>query len=98
MSHTLNNSSSKQAFSFGIGNRFKKGKDPICSQAFYDFPTAMQGRAAGFGVGKRETFGAGKKQGPDPTADSLPSHFDFKRRSLPVLNTFGSSHEAGPFA
>lgn len=69
--HPLNNSKSKQLFSFSKASRFARNiKKPNCSVAFYDLPTKQlhDQRAFSMGARQRTVFPHNKKHIPSPSA------------------------------
>lgn len=74
----INNSKSKQAFSFGKGDRFSK-KSALSASAgmMYNLPSSFNKRTTSFGYGQRGNFVGNSKNAPPYY--NIPSDFDQKK-------------------
>jgi hypothetical protein len=85
----LNNSPTKQAYSFGKANRFKKYQKKDDSFKFYNIPEKKDMRATILGYGKKcnynQNIGCGSNQ-----LYAAPSYFDPSQHNAPVYS-FGVS-------
>ena len=85
----LNNSSTKQAYSFGRALRFKKSDRKDNLYHFYNIPEKKSNRGTTLGYGKKcnysQIIGCGSNQ-----LYSAPSYFDPKQHNAPVYS-FGVS-------
>jgi len=84
----INNSTSKQSYSFGKGDRFKKSTLASSAGLMYNIPTALSKRSTSLGVGDRMSFGG--KNRNQPPFYNIPSDFDQKK---PHGFSFGISRE-----
>lgn len=71
--HPLNNSPSKQQFSFAKTHRFKSQSVSICKEDYYHIPPAVSHRATNFGIGDRPDFTQLKSESPAPWVYNLGS-------------------------
>ena len=74
--HILNNSSSKQKFSFPKANRFeysKSGYVPLSSRcdSFYEIPTTKSRRGASFGYGHKDMGIRSSRYAAEPASYSI---------------------------
>ena len=86
---SLNDSSTKQAYSFGRAERFKQSKKMDNSYHFYDLPDIRSNRSTTLGYGKKgissKIIGCGSNQ-----LYAAPNYFDPKQHNAPVYS-FGAS-------
>ena len=86
---SLNNSSTKQAYSFGRAIRFKNNKKKDNLYHFYNLPEIRNNRSTTLGYGKKcnysQNIGCGSNQ-----LYAAPSYFDPKYHNAPVYS-FGVS-------
>jgi len=74
----LNNSKSKQSYSFGKEARFSKKNSLVSSASLmYNLPSVKMSRATSLGVGERMSFG--NKNRNQPPFYNIPSEFDNKK-------------------
>ena len=89
LNSSLNNSSTKQAYSFGRAARFKQNEKKDNYYHFYDLPEIKCNRSTTLGYGKKSTtsvlIGCGSNQ-----LYAAPSYFDPKYHNAPVYS-FGVS-------
>ena len=86
----INNSTSKQTFSFGKSPRFsRKSSMGDMGSSMYNLPGVLSTRATSLGMGNRPEFSSRKNQAP---YYNMPSMFDTKAKHQHVY-TFGISRE-----
>ena len=89
---SLNDSSTKQAYSFGKAIRFKPNLKKDSFYKFYNLPEIRSHRGTSLGYGKKATsslVGCGSNQ-----LYAAPSYFDPKQHNAPVYS-FGVSRPKG---
>ena len=76
----INNSTSKQSYSFGKGSRFGNQSSSLASSngLMYNLPSVKMTRATSLGVGDRMNL-AGNKNRTQPPFYNIPSDFDSKK-------------------
>ncbi|CDW81826.1 UNKNOWN [Stylonychia lemnae] len=89
--HPVNNSSSKQLFSFSKADRFSMPKKIMNHKISYDLPSMKSSRAAGIGYGGRDIFKTGVDS-PSPTNYNHKS--DFNATTVSKAFSFGIAREA----
>ena len=81
----LNNSSTKQAYSFGRAIRFKKSEKKENLYQFYNIPEKKSNHGTTLGYGKKcnysQIIGCGSNQ-----LYAAPSYFDPKQHNVPVYS------------
>ena len=89
LNSSLNDSSTKQAYSFGRAERFKMNEKKDNYYHFYDLPNTRNNRSTTLGFGKKcsqsTILGCGSNQ-----LYPAPNYFDPKKHNSPVYS-FGSS-------
>ncbi|CAG9334914.1 unnamed protein product [Blepharisma stoltei] len=85
--HPLNNSPTKQQFSFSKALRFKSYQSSLCKEDFYKIPSALDHRSTNFGIGERSDFTKSQSQSPAPWVYQIPS--SLKKSGI----SFGTSRE-----
>ena len=102
--HPVNNSTSKNHWSFGKDSRFK---DPnpryfilylSCKKSSYDTKATLSNRRASIGYGNRSTYFDGRKDTIDPGAYNLASSFDFGRSQNKKGYSFTNNREELSFS
>lgn len=76
--HNLNNSSSKQKFSFPKASRFSLSKSmykyiTVRCDSFYEIPTTKNGRTTSFGVGNKDMGIRTSRYAPEPATYNIES-------------------------
>eukprot|EP00347_Sterkiella_histriomuscorum_P017541 403348945 len=89
--HPVNNSTSKQLFSFSKAERFGQPKSMMNHRIAYDLPSMKSTRAAGLGYGSRNAFNI-RNDSPSPTNYNLKS--EFTKSPSNKAFSFGISREA----
>ena len=80
----VNNSKTKQMYSFSKSERFPSPKSPYSSQAFYEIPSAekLNSNGAGFGHGNRFRY--------KPSATPSPSEYNLPKVGKQPCYSFGN--------
>ena len=87
---TINTSSSKQMYSFGKENRFRAYK--ARTDVFYNLPSTLEKRKAGFGYGTKSDFTKGAIKGKVDKYYDIPREFEVFRKNTPQY-TMGAGRE-----
>ena len=81
----LNNSSTKQAYSFGKSNRFSNNKKIDFTYHFYDLPSFQSKRSTSLGYGKKGDYDKNIGCGSN-ILYAAPSYFDPKNNNSPAYS------------
>jgi len=85
----INNSTSKQTYSFSKSQRFPRNSSHVSADTLYNLPGVLSTRATSLGKGARGIFNNNQYQAP---YYNIPSMFDTKAKHAHMY-TFGISRE-----